>query len=61
MACENCRYWQPEYAPYIKRMVMSCVSPSKKSEPGGCKSFKRRLPERPKHSTEMFRYKEDHK
>ena len=37
---------------------MSCVAPGKKSEPGGCKSFKRKLPDYIKRP-EVFRYKEE--
>ncbi len=27
--CENCTHWVPEYAPYIKRMVMTCELPKR--------------------------------
>ena len=28
MICDNCKYWQPVYAPYIKRLVPCCTRKS---------------------------------
>lgn len=58
MACENCKFWEPVFAPYAKKMVMCCTAP-KEGETGGCKYFQRKLPEKP--STAIFRYREDRK
>lgn len=28
MICDNCKYWQPVYAKYIKRLVPCCTKKS---------------------------------
>ena len=45
MACENCRYWDAVYAPYIHKMIMACTKEGKESSMGTCKYFKRKLPD----------------
>lgn len=40
MECDTCKYWQPVYAPYIKRLVPCCTNKSKKTwEVGPCKRW----------------------
>ena len=41
MACENCKYWKPSYAPFLHRYVMECTKKERKGESGGCRHFQR--------------------
>ena len=41
MACENCKYWKPSYAPFLHRFVMECTKKERKGEPFGCRHFQR--------------------
>ena len=42
MACENCKYWKPTYAPYVHKMIMTCTNETTEDKSGRCKEFKRR-------------------
>ena len=52
MLCDYCKYWQPVYAPYIKRLVPCCTKrnnePDLKWESGGCKFWEKREEDPPK-------------
>ena len=41
MACENCEYWKPQYAPYINKLIMCCTKEEKTIATGNCRDFKR--------------------
>lgn len=59
MACENCKYWKPEYAAAADKIVMTCTIPTRNNESGKCAHFKRKLFKKQQTSTTaIFRYKE---
>ena len=60
MACENCKYWKPEYAKAADKIVMTCTIPTRSEEAGRCSHFKRKFvwPKEEPSKTALFRYKE---
>lgn len=42
MACENCKYWKPAYASFLRKMVMECTKKDKDGKGGACKYFQRK-------------------
>ncbi len=57
MACENCKYWQYVFAPYIKKLIKACTCEEEKG-PGGCTFFERKDEPQAADPVEIFRYKE---
>ena len=58
MACENCKYWKPEYAKAADKIVMTCTIPTRAEEAGRCSHFKRKFIRQKTSTTAIFRYKE---